>query len=102
MPPTQPAYMIKDECLGTFAIDRGREEIIKDFTSQINTYNKFTDEMSSNQNKYESVLPNVRQYETLMDSQIGQLCGHIDNYLSKINDLNLEEYLIYINKKIYK
>ena len=92
MPPTQPAYMIKDECLGTFAIDRGREEIIKDFTSQINTYNKFTDEMSSNQNKYESVLPNVRQYETLMDSQIGQLCGHIDNYLSKINDLNLEEF----------
>ena len=48
--------------------------------------------MSSNQNKYESVLPNVRQYETLMDSQIGQLCGHIDNYLSKINDLNLEEF----------
>ena len=32
MPPSQPAYTIKDECLGTFALDREREEVIKLFT----------------------------------------------------------------------
>ena len=28
MPPNKPAYTIKDECLGTFALDREREEVI--------------------------------------------------------------------------
>ena len=92
MPPTQPAYMIKDECLGTFAIDKGREEIIREFTEQISIFNEFTDEIASDSKKYISVMPNIRQYETLMDSQIGQLCGHIDDYQTKIIDLNLEEF----------
>jgi len=92
MPPTQTAYIIKDECLGTFALDRDRDQIIKDFTTQLNKFNKFTDKMASNPNKYSTVMPNVMQYETLMNSQIGQLCGHIENYSQKIVDLNLEEF----------
>jgi len=91
-PPTQAAYMIKDECLGTFAIDRKREKIIKDFTEQLYKYNEYTDDIATEPDKYVSVMPNIRQYETLMDSQIGQVCGHIVDYQNKINDLNLEEF----------
>ena len=110
MPPTQTAYMIKDECLGTFALDKGREQIIKDFTKQIGSYNEFVDEMASDTKKYEPVMENVRQYETLMNSQIGQVCGHIENYMQKINDMNLEEFTtsrikqliqIYIQMNLY-
>ena len=36
MPPNIPAYTIKDECLGTFALDRKRNEIINEF---IDVYN---------------------------------------------------------------
>ena len=35
---------------------------------------------------------NINQYQSLMLSKIGQLCGHIDNYNDKINNTNLEEF----------
>ena len=92
MPPTQTAYIIKDECLGTFALDRDREQKISELTETKDKYYKFTDEIAEDDNKYNSVIQNIRQYETLMDSQIGQICGHIENYQSKINDMNLEEF----------
>jgi hypothetical protein len=28
----------------------------------------------------------------LLINKVGQLCGHIDNYMTKINDMNLEEF----------
>lgn len=91
-PPTQSAYMIKDECLGTFSIDREREKLIRDFTEKIGKYYEYTDDIASDPDKYIKVMPNIRQYQSLMDSQIGQVCGHIDDYQTKINNLNLEEF----------
>ena len=40
MPPSKQAYTIKDECLGTFALDRDREEVISEFTEIIDEYKK--------------------------------------------------------------
>jgi len=100
-PPTQTAYMIKDECLSTFAIDRDREKIIKELSIEIEAYNKYSDVINSDtKNKYDSIKSNIRQYENLMQSQIGQLCGHIDNYYNKIKDMNLEEFTTSRIKKI--
>lgn len=92
MPPSQPAYTIKDDCLGTFALDREREEVIKLFTEVKTIYFKLTEKIIDDYEKFEPVMLNIKQYQTLMDSKIGQLCGHIDNYSQKISDSNLEEF----------
>ena len=92
MPPTTPAYTIKDECLGTFALDREREEVIKIMTEAKNIMYKLTEKLSEDYDKYQAILPNIQQYQTLMDNKMGQLCGHISNYNSKINSNNLEEF----------
>ena len=102
-PPTQTAYMIKDECLGTFAIDRDREQTIKILSLEIQAYNKYSDVINSDTKKeYDSIKPNIRQYETLMRSRIGELCGHIDDYYNKLTDMNLEEFTTSRIKKIIK
>ena len=92
LPPTQQTYMIKDECLGIFAVNKDKEQAIKDLNTQINTYNEFVDEFDSKTDKYKLVTPNINQYKNLMYSQIGQVCGHIVNFQQKINDMNLEEF----------
>ncbi len=104
LPPTQTAYMIKDECLGTFALDRDRESTILDFTKELAKYNEQTEELELGVNKdnYKTVAPNVMQYTTLMYSQIGQLCGYIDNYQQKIEDINLEEFTTSRIKQLIK
>lgn len=102
LPPTQTTYIIKDECLGTFPLDKDRESIIKDLTVKMTDFNNFTDDFATDSQKYSSVMQNIRQYETLMDSQIGQLCGHIEEYQSKINDMNLEEFTTSRLKQLVK
>lgn len=91
-PPNRPAYTIKDECLGTFAIDREREQKIQDLTTEKDIYNKFIDDITTNYDKYQSQLPTIRNYEDLATNKMGQLCGHIQNYMRKIHDLDLEEF----------
>jgi hypothetical protein len=91
MPPSTQAYTIKDECLGTFALDRDREEAIREFTEVIDKYNKIIDEFTSDV-KYNKVMINVRQMEDLMFNKVGQLCGYITNYMKKINTMDLEEF----------
>lgn len=92
MPPTQAAYTIKDDCLGTFAIDRDREKIIKELTEIKTQYYDLNDEMSLDPDKYKSIAIAIKQYNDLITSQIGQLCGHITNYTIKLEDMNLEEF----------
>ena len=92
LPPNYQAYTIKDECLGTFGLDKERQEIIKELTETIDTYNKINDEISTDSSKYESVATNIRNYQSYMDSQVGQLCGYIDNYQTKINNMDLEQF----------
>jgi hypothetical protein len=91
MPPSKQAYTIKDECLGTFALDRDREEVIKEFTKAKNLYNKLTDEFISD-SKYDTVKENVKQTEELMYNKVGYLCGYIKNYKEKINTMQLDEF----------
>jgi len=92
MPPTQSAYTIKDDCLGTFAIDRDREKIIKEFTKIKTQYYDLNDEMSLDPDKYKKIALAIKQYNDLLTAQIGQLCSHISNYTVKLDDMNLEEF----------
>ena len=91
-PPNKPAYTIKDECLGTFALDREREEVIKLFTDVKNAQYKLYEKIINEYEKFEPVMLNINQYKDTMETKKGQLCGHIDNYSEKIENNNLEEF----------
>jgi len=92
MPPIQPAYTIKDECLGTFALDRDREQAIKDFTEQRDEYIKLTEAIINDPDTFSSVAQNIRQTEDLMFNKISQLCGYIPYYEDKIKNMQLDEF----------
>ena len=92
MPPIQPAYTIKDECLGTFALDRDREQAIKDFTEQRDEYIKLTEAIINDPDTFSSVAQNIRQTEDLMFNKISQLCGYIPDYTDKIINMQLDEF----------
>jgi len=91
MPPNTPAYSIKDECLGTFSFDRDREEKIKIFTESYAALIKLAEQII-NDVKFQSIIPNVIQYDQIMLMKMGQLCGHIENYLDKILSGDLNEF----------
>jgi hypothetical protein len=91
-PPNKPTYTIKDECLGTFMLDRSREEKIKILTEQKSLYNKYTDIINNNPSKYEKQMITARKYEDLAERKMGELCGHITNYMDKIRNMDLDEF----------
>lgn len=90
-PPNKPSYTIKDECLGTMVLDRERDGVIKQLTKVINEYYKLNDDISKDAKLYSSIIQSVNQYDNIMTLKIGQICGHIDNYMSKIADMDLDE-----------
>ena len=91
MPPTTPAYTIKDECLGTFSIDKEKEQTIKDLTKEKDKYNKYIDTIQTHMEKYQSQIEIIRNYEDLAQRKMGELCGHIPNYMEKIHNMDMTE-----------
>lgn len=91
MPPSTPAYTIKDECLGTFGIDREKDNAIKELTSEKEQYNKYIDTIQTHMEKYQSQLEIIRGYEDLAQRKMGELCGHIPNYMEKIHNMDMTE-----------
>jgi hypothetical protein len=91
-PPNRLTYTIKDECLGTFALDRTREHNIQELTDEKDIYYKYIDDISTDYNKYQSQIPTIRNYEDLFNNKMGQLCGHIQNYMNKIQNMDMEEF----------
>lgn len=91
MPPTMPAYIIKDDCLGTYGIDQQKENAIKELTAEKEQYNKYIDTIQTHMEKYQSQLEIIRGYEDLAQRKIGQLCGHISNYMEKIHNMDMTE-----------
>lgn len=91
MPPTTPAYIIKDDCLGTFGIDKEKQNAIKDLTAERDKYNKYIDTIQTNMEKYQSQIEIIRNYEDLAQRKMGQICGHIPNYIKKIYNMDMTE-----------
>lgn len=89
-PPVKPAYMIKDECLGTFDYNKEREELIKTLKNVINEYN--TKLLTINKIDSEVRNTNISNYQTLMYRKIGESCGHIKDYMNKIENMDLDEF----------
>jgi hypothetical protein len=92
MPPESPVYMIKDECLGSFPMDKNRGEIIRQLTEQITLHRKFLDMRTEDPDKYQKVWSTVRQNEDLLNLELGKVVGHIKKWQKKLMDLDLEEF----------
>jgi len=92
MPPGKVAYTIKDECLGTFAMDRDRESAISQLTDLRNQYFKYIDVITGDYDKYKSQIPAIKQYENIAQFKMGELCGHIPDYFEKIKKMDLDEF----------
>ena len=137
-PPSRSAYTIKDECLGTFALDRERAEVIDEFIDVYNDTVKLIEKITKKSDLYiqtgeveaiiendkdrsareiqegidssENLLNVLRNYLLILDYKVGQICGHIDNYLVKLDNGNLDEFttsrikslkLLYTDANIY-
>ena len=89
-PPNRPAYTIKDECLGTFPLDRNREEIIKEFIDILNKYKKLLETINENENNMYDLVDPISE-NSILTLKMGKLCGHITNFESKILSGDLKE-----------
>jgi hypothetical protein len=101
IPPNVPVYTIKDECLGTFPLDRDRAKVITKFTDAYSTFVKLSEDMVKlcledieNEKAGDCIelLFTVVNYLNNVDFKIGQLCNHINDYSNKMMDGNLEEF----------
>jgi hypothetical protein len=92
VPPVEKAYIIKDECLGTFQIDKDRENSIKTLTEKKTIYNKYIDEIASNPEQYRGQIITIRQIEELAQRKIGELVGHIPDYMNKLHSMNMDDF----------
>lgn len=89
-PPNRPAYTIKDECLGTFPLDRDREELIKEFTNILNTYKKLVEDINNNENNMYDLVDPISEY-SILRLKMGKLCSHVKKFEDKILSGNLKE-----------
>ena len=92
MPPTQDVYIISDDCLGTFALDRNREKSINDLSDAMGRYRDSCDEINSNTEKYKNIMTSYNQFNYFLEYEVGILCSHIDDNWVKLTDMNLEEF----------
>lgn len=91
MPPNNKAYTIKDECLGTFSIDKKKQELIRELTEEQDKYHKYMDMFATDASKYQSQMDAIRAYDDIAMRKMGEVCGHIQNYMEKIQKMDLEE-----------
>ena len=91
-PPSRITYTIKDECLGTFARDNKREQIIQQFINEKDIYNKYIDKIKNDSETYKSQLQMIKTYEDIAILKLGQLVGHIPNYIENIHKADLDKF----------
>ena len=93
MPPAQPSYTIKDDCLGTFSIDNTREEVIRELAEAQTIYLKLLDNYADGSiERTVALIKQMSNSEDLLKLQIGEVCGHIPDYENKLEQMNLDEF----------
>ena len=102
MPPTQDAYIISDDCLGTFSLDRNKETAISALTLVMNKYNKLCDEINTNPVKYKKIMTSFNQFNYFLEYEVGIICSHIDDNWNKLIKMKLEEFTTSRIKEITK
>ena len=90
--PPQLVYYIKDECLGTYQRNKTKDNAIQDFEDELIKNKKLIEEYKNNPEKQCSNWEAVNKYMMKTYDDIGSYVGHIDNYMDKIDKMNLDEF----------
>lgn len=92
MPPDIGAYNIKEECIGVGKIDKERRNLTLQVEKVFNENKKLLSEFKSNPTEYCTSWESVMNYQDLCLNKIGKHVGHIENYYTKIENMELEEF----------
>lgn len=91
-PPSKKCYMVKEECLGHTKIDKDKRNLMMKVETAINEYKMLMNDYKKNPNRYCNSWESIIKYQDLTFNKLGQHLGHIDNYLDKIESLELDEF----------
>jgi hypothetical protein len=91
-PPDTPSYMIKSDCLGVEAVDKERQKLIKNIEITISKYKTMMNDYKVNPDKYCTSWESIIKFQDLTFNKLGQNLGHIDNYVEKIEKLELDDF----------
>ena len=93
LPPAQPIYEIKDECLGTFHKDKNKDDAINKLEIQIVRYKKLLDSYKDSNNACNNWVA-VQNYSIQIYQRIGEYVGHIPDYIDKIENIEMDDFTI--------
>lgn len=92
MPPAQPIYMIKDECLAASPLDKSRLELVRQFTEIVGEHNKYIAMKTDDTVAYNNMQTVLRQQELILNNELGTIVGHIDGWYDKLQRQQLDEF----------
>jgi len=91
-PPSRPVFTIKDKCIGPTKIDKDKLNLTSKIERVMGEYNKLINQYKRDPTKYCSNWESVIKFQDMTFNKIGQHVGHIDNYMEKIDKMDLEEF----------
>lgn len=92
LPPVKIIYQLKNDCIGTMKIDDKRNVLEKNLEKQIRKYKNLMKTYKRNGKKYCTNWSLVTQFQDISFKVIGEHVGHIEEYQTKINTYNFEEF----------
>lgn len=91
-PPSRPVFTIKEKCIGPTKIDKGKLNLTSRVEKVVGEYKKLIGQYKRDPTKYCSNWQSVIKFQDMTFNKIGQHVGHIDNYMEKIDRMELEEF----------
>jgi Na+/phosphate symporter len=91
-PPNRDVYMIKNDCLSYIKIDEGRTKLVKQVQKEIRDSNKYIKIFTSNPDEYCESKQGILLRISQKDDKLSQYLGHINNYQSKLENGEFDDF----------
>lgn len=91
-PPSRKVFTIKEKCIGPTKIDKEKLNLTSRVEKAVGEYKKLIAQYKRDPTKYCSNWESVIKFQDMTFNKIGQHVGHIDNYMEKIDKMDLEEF----------
>lgn len=91
-PPDTPSYMIKSDCLGIETVDKEKQKLIKNIEKLVTDYKNMMNDYKVNPDRFCTSWEAVIKFQDLTFNKLGQHLGHIENYVEKIERLELDDF----------
>ena len=91
-PPNRDVYMIKNDCLSYIKIDEERTKLVKQVQKEIRDSNKYIKIFTSNPDEYCESKQGILLRISQKDDKLSQYLGHINNYQSKLENGEFDDF----------